>query len=189
MCNITKFKLIFSAILTVILTLLGGSDQLLELLITVMIVDITTGILYAIAEKKLSSREMRLGLIRKFSIFLIVMIAVKIDSVILSFTNEPMQIMGYNLYIRSLFIIYFSLEEMLSVLENLANIGLPFPKWLTDILKQVTDTASNSSPKKLIKLIKNILKLKDDLFNDEDTEEETDTEEKTNTDENTNTEE
>ena len=46
---------------------------------------------------------------------------------------------------------YLMLEELVSVLENSANMGLPVPSWLRSVLKQVSDVANSSTPKAITK--------------------------------------
>ena len=163
-----QVKIILSTVLSFITAHLGGYDSVLSLLVLLILSDLITGVIFAIMQKKLSSTELRNGLLRKFVIFLFILVAYKVDLCIIDFNGSPISIGSVDLSIRTLFIVYSCLEECISLIENLANIGVPFPKWLKDILIQVSDYVNDSAPKELLNWIKKILanklgyKVKDD---------------------------
>lgn len=174
--GLTVVKGIIAVIGGLIATALGGVDSLLILLIQLIFFDIITGVVKAIHNKKLSSREMFWGIIKKMLIFVIIVISVRIDNVILEYIKTPIQINGYEVYLRTGFILYFCLEEIISLLENLCDIGVPFPKWLRGILKQVESTASGeTTPTVIVEWIKKVLGIdvKDKKESDKKKEEET----------------
>lgn len=138
-------KGVLAVIGTFVVTAIGGVDSIMVLLIQLIIFDIITGVIKALVKKQLASRTMFYGIIRKMLIFVIIVIAVQVDKVVLEVVKTPMQIMNHDIYIRTLFIIYFALEEFLSLLENLCDIGVPFPKWLKGLLKQVESTVSGET--------------------------------------------
>ena len=152
-----QVKIILSTVLSFITAHLGGYDSVLSLLVLLIVSDLFTGMTFAIMQKKLSSTELRNGLLRKLIIFLSIFIAYKVDLCIIEFNGSPISIGSVDLSIRTLFIVYSCLEECISLLENLANIGVPFPKWLKDILIQVSDYVNDSAPKELLNLVKKIL--------------------------------
>ena len=51
-------------------------------------------------------------------------------------------------------IAFFCLEELISVLENVANAGVPIPKWLRTILKQVSNEVNTSVPRGIVEFFK-----------------------------------
>ena len=152
-----QVKIILSTVLSFITVHLGGYDSVLSLLVLLIVSDLLTGMTFAIMRKKLSSTELRNGLLRKLIIFLSIFIAYKVDLCIIEFNGSPISIGSVDLSIRTLFIVYSCLEEGISLLENLANIGVPFPKWLKDVLIQVSDYVNDSAPKELLNLVKKIL--------------------------------
>lgn len=126
---------------------LGGVDKLLGLLLTLIICDIITGLLNAITHKNVSSTEMRNGFIHKALIFVLVIIAVRLDAVVIEYFAK-------DFCFRAFVIAFFCLEELISILENVANTGVPIPKWLRAILKQVSNEVNTSTPRGIIELLK-----------------------------------
>ncbi len=147
-------KFFIAFVLTFVADALGGWDVSLELLVALIVSDIITGIIYAVLTKSVSSSQMRLGIVRKLMIFLVIYVAVRVDSVIGAVVDGGIVVFGNQVYVRTLFIIYSCLEEGISLIENLSKIGVPFPKGIKDILVQVTDCANSSLPKAIIKFIK-----------------------------------
>jgi len=105
-----------------IATLLGGWDSALSTLIIFMGVDFVAGVVTAAIGKSkhsdsglLNSKAGWIGLAKKFCILLMVVVGVRID--ILLGTN----------YIRDTVCISFCLNELLSIVENMSLMGVPFP--------------------------------------------------------------
>jgi toxin secretion/phage lysis holin len=153
--NLALLKGAISCVISSVVVALGGVDSLLSLLVKLIVFDIITGIIKAARRKELSSREMFYGVVRKFLIFFIIALAVQIDVIISEYLKSPIQIAGYDIFLRTLFITYFSLEEFISLLENLCDIGVPFPKWLRGILIKVESTVSGETvPSFIVNYIK-----------------------------------
>ena len=110
---------------------LGGCDGLLYALIAFVIVDYLTGVMCAIADKKLSSNVGFKGICRKVLIFLLVGIANIID----------VQVIGQIGILRTAVIFFYLSNEGVSLLENAAHLGLPIPEKLKDVLEQLHDRA------------------------------------------------
>ena len=108
---------------------LGGCDGLLYALIAFVIVDYLTGVMCAIADKKLSSEVGFKGICRKVLIFLLVGIANIID----------MQVIGQEGILRTAVIFFYLSNEGVSLLENASHLGLPVPEKLKKVLEQLHD--------------------------------------------------
>ena len=119
---IDKLILIF----TLIIGILGGADIALRSLVIVMIVDYLTGFASAIYNKELSSKTGLKGILKKFSYFGVVALAVVIDN-----------LTGQTGIIRTLVIYFFVANDGLSIVENLAEMNIKLPKKLVDALKQL----------------------------------------------------
>lgn len=120
-------QLIFTAIGGYIGWFLGGFDGFLYALITFVIVDYITGIMVAIIEKKLSSEVGSRGIFKKVLIFSLVGIGNIIDDYVIQNGSA----------IRTAVIFFYLSNEGISILENTAKIGLPIPKKLKEVLKQL----------------------------------------------------
>lgn len=106
---------------------LGGCDGLLFTLMVFVTADYITGVMCAIIDKRLNSKEGFQGICRKVIIFLLVGIAQMIDVNVI--TNGSV--------VRSAVIFFYLSNEGLSVLENSAHLGLPIPEKLKDVLEQL----------------------------------------------------
>ena len=65
-----------------ILGLAGGWDALMKVLVVCMAVDYATGVINAIRERKLSSKVGFVGILRKLTIFGVVIVAAQVDAAI-----------------------------------------------------------------------------------------------------------
>lgn len=110
---------------------LGGCDGLLIALIIFVVIDYITGVMGAIADKKLSSEVGFKGICRKVIIFLLVGIAQIID----------INIIKTGSVLRTAVIFFYLSNEGVSILENTAHLGLPIPEKLKMVLEQLHDRA------------------------------------------------
>ena len=110
---------------------LGGCDGLLYALLGFVVMDYITGVMCAIADKKLSSAVGFRGLCRKVLIFILVGAANIID----------VQIIGTGSVLRTAVIFFYISNEGLSLIENAGHLGLPIPEKLKTVLEQLHDRA------------------------------------------------
>lgn len=108
---------------------LGGCDGLIIALLLFVVIDYITGVMCAVADKKLSSEVGFKGICRKVLIFMLVGIANIID----------MQIIKSGSVIRTAVIFFYLSNEGLSLIENAAHLGLPVPDKLKAVLEQLHD--------------------------------------------------
>ena len=112
---------------------LCGCDGLLYALIVFVILDYITGVLCAIADRRLSSAVGFKGICRKVLIFALVGIANILD----------VHVIGTGCVVRTATIFFYISNEGVSILENAANLGLPVPKKVKEVLKQLHDGAES----------------------------------------------
>ena len=110
---------------------LGGCDGLLIALLLFVITDYITGVMCAIADRKLSSAVGFKGICRKVLIFLLVGIANILD----------MQVIGTGSVLRTAVIFFYISNEGVSLLENAGHLGLPIPVKIKAVLEQLHDRA------------------------------------------------
>ena len=108
---------------------LGGMDGLLIALLVFAVLDYLTGIMCAIADKKLSSAVGFRGICRKVLIFALVGVGHILDT----------QVVGTGSALRSAVICWYLSNEGISILENAAHLGLPVPDKLRTVLEQLHD--------------------------------------------------
>ena len=105
----------------------GGVDGLLTALVIFMAADYITGIMCAVADKKLSSSIGFKGIFKKMLIVMLVGIAHIVD----------IHVVGTGEALRSAVICFYLSNEGISLLENATHLGLPVPDKLKDILSQL----------------------------------------------------
>ena len=125
----TTIHLVFAGIGGWLGYFLGGCDGLLIALAVFATVDYITGVLCAIADKKLSSTVGFKGICRKVLIFILVGIANVVD----------VNVIGDGSILRTAVIFFYLSNEGVSLLENAAHLGLPIPEKLKEVLEQLHD--------------------------------------------------
>jgi len=113
--------------------LLGGLDGLLYVLITFAVIDYISGVMCAVAERKLSSEVGFRGICKKILIFAVVALAHMLDAHIIG----TIGVVGEYSAIRSAAIFFYLSNEGVSLLENVTRLGLPVPDKLKTILAQL----------------------------------------------------
>lgn len=111
----------------VIVSFLGGWDGLIITLVTLIILDYTTGVLKAIYSKELSSEIGIKGIIRKVLILIVIGVTVLIQNNL----GIPA--------IREMVIMFFITNEGISLLENVSQMDIGIPKKLKDTLLQLRE--------------------------------------------------
>ena len=124
-------QIIFTAVGGWLGYFLGGCDGLLIALVVFAITDYITGVMCAIADKKLSSEIGFKGICRKVIIFMLVGIAHVLD----------INVIATGSVLRTAVIFFYLSNEGVSLLENAAHLGLPVPEKLKDVLEQLHDRA------------------------------------------------
>lgn len=114
---------------------LGGCDGLLYALLAFVVLDYLTGVMCAVADKKLSSAVGFKGICRKVLIFAMVGVAHLLD----------VQIFGETGVLRTAIIFFYLSNEGLSLVENAAYLGLPIPEKLRRVLEQLHDRSENDT--------------------------------------------
>ena len=128
-------QVIFAAIGGWLGYFLGGCDGLLVALVVFAAVDYITGVMCAVADKKLSSEVGFKGICRKVLIFILVGIANIVD----------VQVVGTGSVLRTAVVFFYLSNEGVSLLENAAHLGLPVPEKMKEILEQLHDRAETEN--------------------------------------------
>lgn len=116
-----------------IVFLLGGWDTLIMALVVLMSLDYVTGILKGIYNKKLSSKTGRQGIIKKIVVLIVVCLAVLFEKL-----GIPA--------LREMVIMFFAVNEGISILENASQMGLPIPDQLKNALLQIREPKKEDVP-------------------------------------------
>lgn len=129
------FKAIWATIQTglagvgaVIGAFLGGLDGLVYALIAFVVVDYITGVLAAIAERRVSSAIGFRGISRKILIFTLIGLAHLLDT----------HLIGIGGALRTATVVFYLSNEGISLIENATRLGLPVPDQMRRALELVT---------------------------------------------------
>ena len=110
-------------------TLLGGWDKSLEILLIFIIMDYVTGVAAAFKTKTLKSSVGFEGLMKKGAIFLIVILAAQLDRI----TGNAAGVF------RTSTAFFFIANDGLSIVENVGEMGVKLPGFLTNALTKLRD--------------------------------------------------
>lgn len=120
-------------------TLLGGWDAALSLLFLLMGLDLVTGVVTGLMRLSAHtpgggflSRALFEGLSRKLLMVLLVILATALDA-LLSTSVCRLAVIGF-----------YGANEALSIIENAALLGVPFPKGLLSALERFRDSRDDS---------------------------------------------
>ena len=108
--------------------------RLLLALVLFAVADYITGVMCAVADKKLSSEVGFKGICRKVIIFMLVGIAHIID----------VNVIATGSVLRTAVIFFYLSNEGVSLLENAGHLGLPIPEKLKVVLEQLHDRSEKS---------------------------------------------
>jgi toxin secretion/phage lysis holin len=118
-----KFFQVITAILAgVIQFLYGDWTILLTILLALTVIDFISGIAASFAEGNLKSKIGMIGIARKVFIFLMVAVAHLIDLLLIESGMETKAL------IMTMVIVFYAVNEILSITENAGIIGLPVPE-------------------------------------------------------------
>ncbi|WP_142129264.1 phage holin family protein [Bacillus sp. SLBN-3] len=109
-----------------------GNVKFLDLLLVLTIIDIITGIVKAWKFKKLRSRSAWFGYVRKMLTFLVIIVANIMD-----------QILGLSGVLTFGTVLFYVSQEVLSITENLAQVGVKVPKAITDRLQVIEEKSED----------------------------------------------
>ena len=115
--------------------LFGSWDLPLQILLVAMVLDYISGMLKAFYLGEVSSRTGYKGLIKKVGILFTIVVA-----------NLTDLILGLTIF-RSAICMFFVMNELVSVLENIALLGVPIPEFLSSKLIQTKDLSIKKEEK------------------------------------------
>lgn len=135
---------IFTGVIAALLA--AGAAYLQELLIpvlilgVVMLIDYITGMTRAWVTKQMSSRIGVVGIIKKVGYLFVVAVAIVADLMIQFAAGKAGLDLGSVYYFGLLVTIWLVLNECISILENLSDIGVPLPGFLVKLIEKLKKT-------------------------------------------------
>jgi len=123
-----KFWLYLGLVSGIIVGFLGGVDNLLIALMAFIVIDFVTGMLSAIIFGNLSSKVGHKGIIKKLAYFLMVGFAQIVDVYVMQDSDYKFRVIAIGLILAN---------EGISILENLAELGVPIPEKLIGLFESM----------------------------------------------------
>lgn len=128
-----EISAVAAAVGTALAGWLGGWDYMIIALLAAMGIDILLGLLCGVKTKTLDSQVMLWGGINKVLVLVFVWFGVVLDHALA--LPEP--------YIRTAIICFYLGREGLSVIENSAKLGVPWPAFIRNLLEQLKEKGEN----------------------------------------------
>lgn len=131
------FKIIFASIIGGLAAYFKVMAIPIFMLIIVMVIDYISGMVKAWITAQLSSKIGLRGIIKKLCYLLVVCVAAVVDWLITSgLKNVGIQVTA-TYYIGVIVTIWLTINELISILENLSAIGIPLPGFLAKLVKKL----------------------------------------------------
>lgn len=115
-------------------------------------IDIITGTVNAFAKKQFKSKKMRMGLSKKIG-----EIAILVIGELFSFS------LGLPDYIMSCISFYIIMMEFMSIMENIDKMGVPLPKFISEVINNKDDNISEEQYVDMANKLKKAMDLIEEL--------------------------
>lgn len=112
----------------------------LIVMLVVMVIDYGTGMAQAYISHTLNSRIGVKGILKKIGYIIAVTVGIVADYLISSALDNCGINVTINCCIGMIVTVWFIINELISILENLSEIGTPLPKFLLSIVKRLKNT-------------------------------------------------
>lgn len=148
--KVYKAPFLASSIFTIPVTFLVGDwIPLLTTLVVFVCLDIVTGFCKGIVDKSLRSRKMSDGMIRKLMIFVVIIVANYVNmhmTGVIDALPAPLDAID----LRVFTILFYIVMELVSITENLGQMGFPIPKPLADYILVLKEHTQQQEPVKKV---------------------------------------
>ena len=111
------------------------------ILFIVMVVDYISGMVRSWVNGELSSRVGILGIVKRISYLLAVVVAIVTDWIVQTAAGQLGVNFGGFFYFGLLVTIWLILNECISILENISELGVPLPSFLMTMIQKLKKTA------------------------------------------------
>ncbi len=113
-------------------------------LFAVMVIDYCTGMASAYKNKEIKSKTGLIGILKKLSYLVLVCVGGVVDYLIgAGLATAGIEFSSY--YFGLIVSVWLIINELISILENLAGLGTPIPKFLVNIVRRLKNTVENKT--------------------------------------------
>ena len=138
-----SLQVVLSAACTMLAYYLGIVIVPVIVLCAVMVIDYATGMISAWKSADLSSKKGIFGIIKKVCYLVLVCVGMGVDWLIYSGMTQVGINLNYTIFFGILVTVWLIINELISILENLKNIGVPLPKFLITVIKKLKVSTEN----------------------------------------------
>ena len=117
----------------------------LAIMLIAMAIDYITGLIKAYVLKELSSKKGLTGIFKKFAYILVVVVGIIADYLCKLFIAEFDINFTFTIPIALLLAIWLTINELISILENLNAINIPMPKFLQVLISKLKNTVEENT--------------------------------------------
>ena len=113
-------------------------------LFAVMVIDYCTGMASAYKNKEIKSKTGLIGILKKLSYLVLVCVGGVVDYLIgAGLATAGIEFSSY--YFGLIVSVWLIINELISILENLAGLGTPIPKFLVNIVRRLKNTVESKT--------------------------------------------
>lgn len=113
------------------------------ILTVVIICDYITGMYKSIKTTGLDSKTGIKGIIKKMFYYILIIVAMVTDYILATGMSQVGVTGEYKIIVSVLVTYWLIINEMISIVENLNNIGVPIPKFLSQIISKIKIKVEN----------------------------------------------
>ena len=114
-------------------------------LVTVMVIDYATGMTSAYKNGQIESKVGLLGILKKVSYLVLVAVGGVVDYLICSGRATAGFDFGVTYCCGLIVCVWLIINELISILENLSELGTPIPKFLVNIVHRLKDSVDDDT--------------------------------------------
>ncbi len=138
----TKVKAVFTAFFGMLSSLFGVLTVPILLLVGCNVIDYITGLFAAPNRGEKVSSDIGLrGIVKKVCMWLLVVVGAIVDALIKYAVETTGFVFPFTFLVACVVAIWLICNELLSILENIGDIGVPLPEFLVKIVKHIKHQA------------------------------------------------
>ena len=146
--NDDAIKLAIAAAAAALMTYAAEVVIPVMILVMVMLLDYVTGVHAAWVRHELSSRTGLIGILKKLSYLALVAVACVIDYILATVGAQLGAVISVR-YVALLVIFWLIINELISILENVAKVGGPVPPFIKKLLQRLKGSVEDQLPQEL----------------------------------------
>ncbi|MCP1102600.1 toxin secretion/phage lysis holin [Aequitasia blattaphilus] len=140
MKKMDKIKILVTSVLAFVSSMLGVLFVPVCLLVLCNVIDYVTGLWASPSrDEKISSYKSMKGIVKKVCMWLLVVVGAILDQLIIYAVATAGYRIPFDFAVACIVAIWLICNELISILENIGDIGTPLPPFLLKLVKYVQD--------------------------------------------------